>query len=412
MANDPPARTPASANPNEVSTPLQWSTDNDRVSWAGPPMSSQFGPESARDFCTARRGKPTPQGTTALRRATPDPGTGLRGGTVVTLSSATDDCSRETLSPALAPVLGKGMVIGMRRGRIWSGLLTCGLALTLPLALAAPAGASPSGRNGGFAFDSEFGYKGLDADAIATTGPRARTLLQVLDYGPAEESYQSHPDWSPNGRWLVWGSNKSPGGSRLIVARANGSHRHTVFLSPGDSVDYPTWSPTGRRIAFTTSRGSIYTIHRNGTHLKRIAYVPGQLWGFDGLDWSSRGRLVAAHVTSSGDKLFTIRPDGTHRRNLGVMGSEPDWAPYGARLAYLGAGGHIWIMRADGSRKHRLHTAGTANGLSWAPDGSRIAYIRSSDSSILTVKLNGRGTKVLGHPRGVWPMLHLAWRPL
>ena len=290
--------------------------------------------------------------------------------------------------------------------RRWGGLLTCGVVLTLPLTMAAPAGASSSGRNGGFAFQAEFSYKGMDADAVATTGPRARALFQVLDYGPAEQSYQSHPDWSPDGHWLAWGSNKRA--SRLMIARADGSHRRTVFANTHNFVDNPAWSPTGRRLAFT-DYGNIYTIHRDGTHRRRILHIPGAYSEFSGLDWSARGELV---VSPSVGMLFTLRPDGTHRHSLGTIGSEPDWAPHGGRVAYLNKSEHISIMRANGSHKHSFGVKARINCLSWAPDGSRIAYIRNSDNSILTVRLDGRGTKMLGSPHGVMPGLYLAWRPL
>lgn len=290
--------------------------------------------------------------------------------------------------------------------RRWGGLWTCGVALTLPLTLAAPAGASSSGRNGGFAFQAEFGFKGMDADAIVRTGPRARALLQVLDYGSAEQSYQSGPDWSPDGHWLAWGSNKS--GHRLMISRANGSHRRTVFGSAHDSVDNPAWSPTGRRLAFT-HYGNIYTIHRNGTHLRRILHTQSRYSSFYGLDWSARGQLVAS---SSVGKLFTIRPDGTHRHSLGTFGFGPDWAPHGGRVAYVNTSEHISIMRANGSHKHSLGIKAHVNCLSWAPDGSRIAYISNSDDALLTVRLDGRGTKMLGSPHGVMPGIYLAWRPL
>ena len=162
--------------------------------------------------------------------------------------------------------------------RRWGGLLTCGVVLTLPLTMAAPAGASSSGRNGGFAFQAEFSYKGMDADAVATTGPRARALFQVLDYGPAEQSYQSHPDWSPDGHWLAWGSNKRA--SRLMIARADGSHRRTVFANTHTLWITRRGRPQGAASpSRTTATSTRFTAmeHTGGASSTSRAHTPSSL---------------------------------------------------------------------------------------------------------------------------------------
>jgi Tol biopolymer transport system component len=55
---------------------------------------------------------------------------------------------------------------------------------------------------------------------------------------------------------------------------------------------------------------------------------------------------------------------------------EPTWAPQGRRIAFIHAG-HVWIMRSDGSRAHRIESNATPESSpSWSPDGSTIAATR------------------------------------
>ena len=88
------------------------------------------------------------------------------------------------------------------------------------------------------------------------------------------------------------------------------------------------------------------------------------------------------------DSIYTIRPDGTHLRQVGV-GISPNWSPDGKRLAYSG-GRYVGIMQADGTQKRHVHfrpsvvpgypAQQTARVLfrevSWSPDGGRLLAIR------------------------------------
>jgi Tol biopolymer transport system component len=78
--------------------------------------------------------------------------------------------------------------------------------------------------------------------------------------------------------------------------------------------------------------------------------------------------------------LNTIRPDGTGRRPIGRCGRrsvaceerEAAWSPDGRRIVLVHDDA-IWVMRADGSRAHRVF-AGSADTPSWSPDGRHIVF--------------------------------------
>jgi Tol biopolymer transport system component len=77
--------------------------------------------------------------------------------------------------------------------------------------------------------------------------------------------------------------------------------------------------------------------------------------------------------------IFTIRPDGRELRRLtfvqahGQADYRPDYSPDGTKIVFnhIAGDGSIsaWVMRADGSRKHRISSLGitTAFAPRWGP---------------------------------------------
>jgi Tol biopolymer transport system component len=59
-------------------------------------------------------------------------------------------------------------------------------------------------------------------------------------------------------------------------------------------------------------------------------------------DWSPNGRRIVFHTYSrtKGLRIFTIRPDGTHRRLLVEDGEDPVWSPNGKKIAFS-RDGHV-----------------------------------------------------------------------
>lgn len=189
------------------------------------------------------------------------------------------------------------------------------------------------------------------------------------------------PTWSPDGSRLAFAQGEGDSSS-IWVMNANGKNGRA--LTEDDLVEdatftpdeFPTWSPDGERIAYTTflpdGNDDIFVMNADGSSPTRL--TSGPEYDADP-DWSPNGRLIA--FSRDGD-IYTMSPDGSGARQL-TRGSARDGAPAWSRdgrwLAFARADesgttfagpSRIIVMRADGSRLGRVPLPGEAFWPSWA----------------------------------------------
>jgi len=172
----------------------------------------------------------------------------------------------------------------------------------------------------------------MDADGL-----NRRQLTQRRRPTSSEDH---EPVWSPDGAriaFIRWNSTASPHDGRAIfVVNADGSGLRQVTPWKLDAGGHPDWSPDGRRILFRSPSSdvfgsNIYTIRPDGTGLRQLTRFAGNVEVLSS-SFSPDGRFIVFARTGTGGlpDLFVMRSNGTELRRLtrtAKWDSNPDWGP-------------------------------------------------------------------------------------
>jgi Tol biopolymer transport system component len=170
------------------------------------------------------------------------------------------------------------------------------------------------------------------------TGVRNLTNDPANDWGP---------DWSGDGEWIVFNSDRDGGALGGYLVRPDGSD---LTRLPIDGwVEYATFSPDGSRIAFMRHVGSNYDIFVADVATGETIQLTDAS-GSDGWpSWSPDGTTIA-FSTERDDCLRA--PDDQDCWHDDEPGEHHD----------------IWIMDADGGNQRRV-TPESGQFVTWSPDG-------------------------------------------
>ena len=277
------------------------------------------------------------------------------------------------------------------------------------LSLSSPQSASPPGPpRAGIAFAS---YRGGDAEAdsdIYVMNPDGSNVTRLTNNLRAFD-----PEWSPDGRQIVFDSKDSWSGNyNIYVMNADGSGVTRLTYDAEDGGN-PSWSPDGRRIAFDSERdgnNNIYVMNSDGSNVTRLTYNGMRNWS---PTWSPDGRQIAfqSRALSGAGQIYVMNSDGsdvTQITNHDWSVRNPVWSPDGRRIAFNDANAsgtpirRIYVMNADGSGMTQLTSSdGYNSSPSWSTDGRQIVFTSMMDGDRGIYVMNADGsdvTRLTYHP--------------
>jgi TolB protein len=273
---------------------------------------------------------------------------------------------------------------------------------SLVLMAAIPASATTHGRNGRIAFRRYLNDRHTRG-AIFTINPDGSGERPLQH--PGNNIVFTEPDWSPNGRWIVYNAwpRNNDDASRILKIRANGRHRTRLSQTCTDncvSDSFPAWSPDGRQIAFErrlvppdpndTWLIAIYVMQADGTEAIQVTRQ-GESAGDPGIRfldrapaWAPDGDRLAFEresIRRQRHAVFTVAVDGTGERRITpwrLDAAQPDWSPDGRWIVFRTQEGSeregdIFMVHPNGNGLHKvIGGRGKWLSCSFSPNGNKI----------------------------------------
>jgi TolB protein len=243
------------------------------------------------------------------------------------------------------------------------------------------------------------------AGSLWRQGLDSKEALQLTD-GPG---YDYQPDWSPDGKSVVYVSYQKDAMELWLLDLASGTSRQ--LTSEGAVNVEPRWSPDGKKIVWVSTqynrRFHIFMADVVDGSLRNVARLTGETksslpryyysaydmeinpaWTRDGKEILFVSNKWRIHGTG-GFWLMKAEP-GAEAREIHYeetnWKARPDFSPDGSRMvysSYLGRQWHnLWLMPAKGGDAFPISYGDRdETNVRWSPDGNMIAAISNESGT-------------------------------
>jgi TolB protein len=215
--------------------------------------------------------------------------------------------------------------------------------------------------------------------------------------------YDYQPDWSPDGKSVVYVSYQKDAMELWLLDLASGKSR--PLTSDGAVNVEPRWSPDGKKIVWVSTeynrRFHIFMADMADAALRNVVRLTGETksplprYYYSAYDmeinpvWTRDGREILfvsnkGHIHGTGGFWLMKAEPGAEAREIHYeetnWKARPDFSPDGSRMiysSYLGRQWHnLWLMPAKGGDAFPLtYAEWDQTNVKWSPDGNAIAFL-------------------------------------
>jgi TolB protein len=222
--------------------------------------------------------------------------------------------------------------------------------------------------------------------------PTRITFNKIKDYMPA---------WSPDQRTIAFTSYRA-GNAGLYLRNI---YEGTETLVSAKGTNYAgAFSPDGKRLAFCSSmtqegNAEIYVLELNGMKTRRLTYNSGT---DTSPSWSPTGREIAFTTDRLGSpQIYVMDAEGSNVRKVSFGGNyhdSPAWAPTGDRIVYVSRVENRFDLYVLNLRTNQIVKLTESNAFnecpSWSPDGRHVMFSSNMSGSIQIYSIDYDGANL------------------